>query len=52
MADLGSAFPFAGQAHDGAEARSVEAMLAEATDLDLVHSELRHRFRNAVALTQ
>lgn len=33
--------------------RSVEAMLAEATPLDdLVQSELRHRFRNIVAVTQ
>lgn len=37
---------------DGASPRSIEAMLADATPLDLVQSELRHRFRNIVAVTQ
>ena len=37
---------------DGSWPRSIDAMLADATSLDLVHSELRHRFRNVIAVTQ
>lgn len=37
---------------DGASPRSIEAMPGEATALDLVLPELRHRFRNIVAVTQ
>lgn len=37
---------------DGRSASTIETLLADATSLDLVQSEVRHRFRNIVSITQ
>lgn len=52
MANLASAIPIPEQSYFRQKALPVEVMHAEAIDLDLVQSELRHRFRNIVAITQ
>lgn len=52
VADLRPPVPKPEEPRVRQEARSGEAMHAQVIDLDLVHSELRHRFRNIVAVTQ